>query len=236
VDNTVANNDSAVTPLTLPSLVMYTENTLLNDLWNRTALSPRDRSIITLATIVSRHQVEEQLNTLNQALDNGVKPDEIAEIITHLAFYSGWGNATSAARAAQQVFNARSINISELPGSNIVPLPINQQAEDQRAQHVSSHFADVSPGVVQFTTDAVFNDLWLRPDLAPRDRSLVTVSALVSNGQVAQVTFHLNKAMDNGLTQSQAGEALTQLAFYAGWPNVFSALPIFKQVFESRNA
>jgi 4-carboxymuconolactone decarboxylase len=80
----------------------------------------------------------------------------------------------------------------------------------------------------------VFNDLWLRPDLAPRDRSLVTVSALVANGQVAQIPFHLNKAMDNGLTQQQAGEALTQLAFYAGWPNVFSALPIFKQVFASR--
>ena len=80
----------------------------------------------------------------------------------------------------------------------------------------------------------LFRDLWLRPDLAPRDRSLVTVSALITAGQVAQIPFHLNKAMDNGLTRAQAGEVLTQLAFYAGWPHVFSAVPVVKEVLASR--
>ena len=74
----------------------------------------------------------------------------------------------------------------------------------------------------------------LRPDLAPRDRSLVTISALIANGQIAQLTPHLNKAMDNGLTQAQAAEAITHLAFYVGWPNAFSALPVAKDVFEKR--
>jgi 4-carboxymuconolactone decarboxylase len=62
----------------------------------------------------------------------------------------------------------------------------------------------------------------------------VTVSALVATGQVAQVSYHLNRAMDNGLTKPQASEMLTQLAFYAGWPNVFSALPVVKEIFEKR--
>jgi len=75
---------------------------------------------------------------------------------------------------------------------------------------------------------------WLRPDLAPRDRSLATVSALIASGQVAQITYHLNRAMDNGLTQTQAAEVVTHLAFYAGWPNAFSALPVAKDVFEKR--
>jgi 4-carboxymuconolactone decarboxylase len=92
----------------------------------------------------------------------------------------------------------------------------------------------VAPGVVQYTTDILFRDLWLRPGLAPRDRSLVTVSALIATGQTAQITYHLNRAMDNGLTQRQASEVLTHLAFYAGWPNVFSALPVVKDVFEKR--
>ena len=87
---------------------------------------------------------------------------------------------------------------------------------------------------MQYTTDLLFRDLWLRPALTPRDRSLVTVSALIASGQVAQITYHLNRAMDNGLTKSQASEVLTQLAFYAGWPNVFSALPVAKAVFEKR--
>ena len=92
----------------------------------------------------------------------------------------------------------------------------------------------MSPGVVQYTTDVLFLDLWLRPDLAPRDRSLVTISSLIASGQVAQLSGHLNRAMDNGLTQAQASEVLTHLAFYVGWPNVFSALPVAKDVFEKR--
>jgi 4-carboxymuconolactone decarboxylase len=87
---------------------------------------------------------------------------------------------------------------------------------------------------VQNTTDLLFRDLWLRPALAPRDRSLVTVSALIASGQVAQITYHLGRAMDNGLTQGQASEVLTHIAFYAGWPNAFSALPVVKDVFEKR--
>ena len=63
----------------------------------------------------------------------------------------------------------------------------------------------------------------------------MTVSALIATGQVAQVTFHLNRAMDNGLTRAQAGEVVTQLAFYAGWPSAFSALPVVKDVFDKRS-
>ena len=77
-------------------------------------------------------------------------------------------------------------------------------------------------------------DLWLRLGLAPRDRSMLTVSALVASGQVAHISYHLNRAMDSGLTEKQASEMLTQLAFYAGWPNVFSAMPVFKEIFAKR--
>ncbi|MFN2645766.1 MAG: carboxymuconolactone decarboxylase family protein, partial [Burkholderiales bacterium] len=113
-------------------------------------------------------------------------------------------------------------------------LPLDQAAEAQRAARVGADFGSVAPGVVQYTTDVLFRDLWLRPDLAPRDRSLVTVTALIANGQVAQMPYHLNRAMDNGLTQAQAGEVMTHLAFYVGWPNVFSALPVAKDVFAKR--
>jgi 4-carboxymuconolactone decarboxylase len=92
----------------------------------------------------------------------------------------------------------------------------------------------VAPGVVQYTTDPLFHDLWLRPALAPPDRSLIIVSALIAAGQVAQLSAHLNRAIDNGLTKFEASEVLTHLLFYAGWPNVFSAIPVAKDVFEKR--
>ena len=62
----------------------------------------------------------------------------------------------------------------------------------------------------------------------------MTVSTLIANGQVAQIPYHLNRAMDNGLTQTQAAEIVMHLAFYVGWPNAFSALPVVKDVFEKR--
>jgi 4-carboxymuconolactone decarboxylase len=170
------------------------------------------------------------------ALDHGVKPSEISEIIVHLAYYSGWGNAVAAAGAVKEVFDQRGIQSNQLPAASGELLSLNEAAEAQRAAQVEKNFGAVAPGVVHYTTEALFRDLWLRPALAPRDRSLVTVSALIANGQVAQVTYHLNRAMDNGLTQAQASEALTQLAFYAGWPHVFSALPVVKDVFEKRTS
>jgi len=217
-----------------PALERYAKETVRGDLWKRPGLSPRDRSIVTLAALITRNHTAEMGEYLELALDSGVTPKEISEIITHLAFYSGWGNAMSAVAVTKDVFARRNIGADQLPAATPKPLPLNEAAEAERATRVGQQFGAVAPGAVQYTTDVLFRDLWLRPDLAPRDRSLVTVSALVASGQVAQMPYHLNRAMDNGLTQAQAGEALTHLAFYVGWPNVFSALPVAKEVFEKR--
>jgi 4-carboxymuconolactone decarboxylase len=217
-----------------PALDRYTQGTVRGDLWKRPGLSPRDRSIVTLAALVARNHTIELPYYLNLALDSGVKPGEVSELITHLAFYSGWGNAMSAVAVANDVFAQRKIGADQLPPASPDLLPLDKAAEADRAARVGQQFGEVAPGLVQYTTDILFNDLWLRPGLAPRDRSLVTVSALIASGQVAQVPYHLNRAMDNGLTQAQAAEAITHLAFYAGWPNAMSALPVAKDVFEKR--
>jgi 4-carboxymuconolactone decarboxylase len=216
-----------------PALVRYAKGPL-TELWTRTGLSPRDRSIVTVAALIARNQATELPQYLKMALDSGVKPQEVSEVITHLAFYSGWGNAMSAVAAAIGVFAQRNIGADQLPLAEPRLLPLDEIAEKERAERVGQQFGAVAPGIVQYTTDILFRDLWLRPDLAPRDRSLVTVSALVASGQVAQIPYHLNRAMDNGLTEVQAAEAITHLAFYTGWPNAFSALPVAKEVFEKR--
>lgn len=217
----------------LPSLEKY-EQGPQTELWKRPALSPRDRSIVTIAALIARNQTVELTKYFSLALDNGVKPREIAEIITHLRFYSGWANAVSADAIAKTVFTDRNIGAAQLPAANPKLLPLDQASEDKRATNVEQQFGKIAPGLVQYTTDVLFRDLWLRPDLAPRDRSLVTVAALIATGQVAQITFHLNKAMDNGLTAEQAGEVVTHLAFYSGWPNAFSAVSVVKDVIEKR--
>jgi len=166
-------------------------------------LSPRDRSVITVAALIARNQTAEMAFYFNLALDNDVKPSELSEIITHLAFYSGWGNAMSAVSVAKEVFRKRKIEPEQLPRAVPKPLPLNEATEAQRAAMVEKQFGNVAPGVVQYTTDVLFSDLWLRPDLAPRDRSLVTVSALIAAGQVAQegATHFLTKTLPKVRTE-----------------------------------
>jgi 4-carboxymuconolactone decarboxylase len=221
-------------PTVAPALDKYLQGPVAA-LWQRPDLSPRDRSIVTLAALIARNATGELPAYLDLALDNGVKPAEISEIITHLAFYAGIPNATAAATAAKDVFARRKIGNDQLPPASPPLLALNEAGEANRAANVGQQFGTVSPGLVQYTTDPLFRDVWLRPDLAPRDRSLVTISALIANGQMAQLTVHLNKAMDNGLTQTEAGEVITQLAFYTGWPNAFSAVAVAKDVFEKRS-
>src|SRR5688500_18068807 len=84
-----------------PALEKYRQERLFGDLWKRPGLDVRDRSIATLATLIARNQTAEMSDYLNLALDNGVKPSEISEIITHLAFYAGWGNAMEAVTVAK---------------------------------------------------------------------------------------------------------------------------------------
>ena len=96
------------------------------------------------------------------------------------------------------------------------------------------NFGAISPGLVKFTAQPLFLDLWQRPGLKPRDRSLVTVSALIAAGQSAQIGYHLNRAMDNGLTAHEAGEIVAHAAFYAGWPNAFSAVAVVGEVLRAR--
>ncbi|MBJ6135204.1 carboxymuconolactone decarboxylase family protein [Ochrobactrum sp. Q0168] len=217
-----------------PVLEHYATDTLANGLWKRPGLTPRDRSIITVTAVIARNQTVLLPEQLRLALDNGVKPSEISEIITHLAFYAGWGNAIAATAITKDVFAERGIGPDQLPKASVELLPLDEKAEATRAARVEETTGPASPGLVRDTADVLFKDLWLRPGLAPRDRSLVTVSALIANGHVEQAPFHLNKAMDNGLKREEAAEMVSHLAYYAGWPNAFSASSVVRTVFEKR--
>ncbi len=90
---------------------------------------------------------------------------------------------------------------------------------------------DFAPKLVQLTDEVLFGDVWARPELAPRDRSLVTVAALIANGNTEQLAGHLRRAKENGLTESELVEVIIHLAFYAGWPRAMSAVRVAREVF-----
>jgi len=90
---------------------------------------------------------------------------------------------------------------------------------------------DFAPKLVELTDRVLFGDIWERPELSKRDRSLVTVAALIALNRPEQLRFHLNKALENGLKKEELIEVITHLAFYAGWPNAMNAIMIAKEVF-----
>ncbi len=93
---------------------------------------------------------------------------------------------------------------------------------------------DVVPKLVELTEDVLFNDLWERPNLSKRDRSLITVATLVALNRTEQLPYHLAFALENGLTKDEIAEVITHLAFYSGWPTAISAAFLAEKVFEER--
>ena len=105
---------------------------------------------------------------------------------------------------------------------------MSEQKEQSRAQQLMGDFA---PKLAELTDDVLFGDVWQRDELSPRDRSLITVAALIANGNTAQLSSHLNLAKTNGLSESELAEVMIHLAFYTGWPRAISAILVAKEVF-----
>jgi len=99
-----------------------------------------------------------------------------------------------------------------------------------------SPFADIAPALAEYTDKVLFGNVWKRPGLSPRDRSLITVATLVALYRNNELPFHLKRALDNGVTKDELAELITHLAFYAGWPTASSAVSIARRVFEENKA
>ncbi|WDF77213.1 carboxymuconolactone decarboxylase family protein [Mucilaginibacter sp. KACC 22773] len=230
---------SAITPEDVnrvsPALAKYTHDAIVNDLWKRPDLSLRDRSLVTLSSLIMGNRIIGMLHYFNLSLDNGVTPAEISEIITHLAFYAGWSNSFSAIAMLKDIFDQRGIGADQLPSASpeLVPIELAVPDEEARVAFIHQNIAPVAPGLEQYTGDLLYHEVWLRPGLTPRDRSLVTVSALMASGYTQFLPFYLSRAITHGLTKAQIAEILTHLGFYSGWPNALSSTLVVKGFFES---
>ncbi len=101
-------------------------------------------------------------------------------------------------------------------------------AEPSAAQKI---IGDFSPKLVELTDGVIFGDIWNRPELSPRDRSLITVAGLITGGNTEQLPHHLQRGLDNGLTEDELKEVIIHMAFYAGWPKAMSSIAVAKNTF-----
>lgn len=100
----------------------------------------------------------------------------------------------------------------------------------------SKAFGDIAPALAEYSDKVLFGDVWERPELSPRDRSLITVSSLISLYRTNELGFHIRKALENGVTREEIIEVITHLAFYSGWPTASTALTIARGVFDENKS
>ena len=105
-------------------------------------------------------------------------------------------------------------------------------SEPQQASAAQQLVGDFAPKLAELTDDVLFGDVWAREELSPRDRSLITVAALIAGGNTEQLPGHLNRAKANGLSEAELAEVIIHLAFYAGWPRAMSAVRVAREVFK----
>jgi 4-carboxymuconolactone decarboxylase len=115
--------------------------------------------------------------------------------------------------------------------SSVPPITRQPERQDEPASAAGKLLGDFAPKLVQLTEDILFADVWERKELSRRDRSLITVAALVALNRPEQLRFHLGRAVENGVRAEELIEAITHLAFYSGWPNAMTAIAIAKELF-----
>ena len=93
---------------------------------------------------------------------------------------------------------------------------------------------EIAPKMAELSANVLFGDIWERPELSKRDRSLITVATLIALYRTDQLRGHIGRALDNGVTQEEIGEVITHMAFYAGWPTAANAVRVAKEVYDSR--
>jgi 4-carboxymuconolactone decarboxylase len=103
-------------------------------------------------------------------------------------------------------------------------------------QPMRAPWGDIAPKLTEVTDTVLFDDIWQRPGLSARDRSMITVASLISLYRVNELPFHLGKALENGVTRDEIVEMITHLAFYAGWPTAGTAIGIVRETFKKADA
>ena len=200
-------------------------NTLLyGELWERIELSKRDRSLITIAVLQALVRDELRLH-IPRGLDNGLTPEEITEIILHVTFYAGWPTGVQASLLAAEVFLERGLLLEPLPRAD---------QDVETVSYTSGAYAAV-PRLGELRNSLLYGDIWERPLLSKRDRSLITVAVAQALYTTNQLRTHIGRALDeNGVTPQELSELILHITFYAGWPAAVNAGGLAAEAYEER--
>ena len=199
-----------------PYLRELRNSLVYGEIWERPYLSKRDRSLITIGVLQALAREELAIH-IPRGLDNGLTPEEISEIILHVTFYAGWPTGVQASITAAEAFEERGLTLGDLPRA---PAP---ETEITTPGGLSDAYAAV-PRLGALRNSLLYGDIWERPLLSKRDRSLLTVAVNQALYVTNELRLHIDRALDqNGVTPQELSEVILHVTFYAGWPAAVNA-------------
>lgn len=209
-----------------PYLRELRDSLVYGEIWERDQLSKRDRSLITIAVLQALAREELAIH-IPRGLDNGLTPEEISEIILHVTFYAGWPTGVQASLLAADAFEARGLSLGELPRA-----PAGTGASTSGS--LSDFYAAV-PRLGELRNSLLYSDIWERPLLSKRDRSLVTIAVNQALYATNELRIYIDRALDeNGVVPQEISEVILHVTFYAGWPAAVNAGRLATAAFEAR--
>ncbi|MBW2275027.1 MAG: carboxymuconolactone decarboxylase family protein [Deltaproteobacteria bacterium] len=222
----------------------FTIDHVLGDIWSRPGLLRRDRSVVSVAALTCLGCGAELRTHLAGALHHGVTVDELEEVMLHLCGYAGYPRALEGMRGAMALFAEREDVERPLPRAAAEPKNDEQRQRDGAEVFSRIMGWEAPPEVVgrimeeqlgalgRFGLQHLMGEIWARPQLSPRDRSLVTLVALISLGKVAELRVHVPAALRHGLTREEIDEVILQLSLYLGYPAAVEARNKAREILE----
>ena len=203
------------------------DSLVYGEIWERPYLSKRDRSLITIAVLQALTREELAIH-IPRGLENGLTPEEISEIILHVTFYAGWPTGVQASLTAAAAFEERGLALGDLPRAPALDEAVTTPGG------LSDAYAAV-PRLGALRNSLLYGDIWERPLLSKRDRSLVTVAVNQALYVTNELRLHIDRALDqNGVTPQELSEVVLHVTFYAGWPAAVNAGRLLTAAFEAR--
>ena len=210
-----------------PYLRELRNSLVYGEIWERSQLSKRDRSLITIAVLQALAREELAIH-IPRGLENGLSPEEISEIILHVTFYAGWPTGVQASLTAAEAFEDRGVSLGDLPRARA-------GSDVSTPGSLSDAYAAV-PRLGELRNSLLYGDIWERPLLSKRDRSLVTVAVNQALYVTNELRLHIDRALDqNGVTPQEISEVILHVTFYAGWPAAVNAGRLATAAFEARD-
>jgi 4-carboxymuconolactone decarboxylase len=219
----------------------------LGDVWTRPGLSRRDRSLITVTVLTCLNQERQLRAHVNGALNHGLSPEEIREIVTHLCGYCGFPRALNGMAVVNAVLGERGMDATMTPaatkddarrlndGADVAKTLMGAQlpadGEATRAA-MAERLGPVGEAAALF----ILGDVWARTELSRRDRSMLVVSALTALGRIDELEIHIPGALNHGVTKAEIEELMLMLAVYAGFPFAVEGMRCLRHVAEKAPA